>query len=612
MYVPGSKNVEIKNYMGGVNITKNPADIHSDQSPSALNVFNQEIFGVGQRYGYSSVYTTSFMTSLAATAMHNIYILNQYNTSIFFYHYGTGLYKYTGAVLSNLYSGIIPTQSRGFELSGMLYIMDGSAILECSAGVTTATIPSAYQPTYLIGMSPSNGDGVSFEQLNYLTSAYWLQYNGTGSATFYLPFTTGLLSTGLVSIAGVSTLKATDWTINTTVGTITILSGFTGTTGTNNIYVKSYYTGLDATNIYNCKFGNVWGEGNVMAFIGGNSAIANRLYWCHPVQGMSYFPYSSSVDVGVTNDKLMNVKPDGNTLKIIKKNSIWQMIGEPPDYSLQMLVNGEGALSPDAIEIVDGKLTVESNRGMVQLIKGNEGYYLKVVSENINGINNIRDGITTATDANKSIAFCYDFDGDLWLVVGSYVYVYRYGQIHTIDGDEVHPWWVWQLNSTPTCFVAKDGYLYFGAENNVYKLDPAVINDYSITTSDHVAAISSYFHSKRDTIDNSPDWVKWFLYNWFDFRAREKNFVETNAVINIYVDDQEIRTSFAIEQQFWNPNSWNPNAFVIDPSSPVTSKRAPIMRKGRYIQYKISSTSASKSWYLGTTKIEYKPDRRGV
>jgi len=378
--------------------------------------------------------------------------------------------------------------------------------------------------------------------------------------------------------------------------------------GIGNVEITTHKPVLSSTCITNCTFSETYGEGNdTNVYLSGNSSFPARIFWCDAVQGATYFPATSYADVGVQNDKMMGFLKTANTLQLWKYRSVHGLIGTPPNNAITEMYDGEGLIATDTLKLVDGVPTGLSQRGVVQLKPEMEGYKLELISEDVNGTPGVRAGIITESDASKQSAFAIVHDRKYWLHLNDKIYFYQYNLKHQgAEGRTIYPWLRWKLYNNSTCFVAKDGDLYFGGAGNFYKFDPNSLNDDS-------NPISAYWYSKKSNVRSSYDMIKRFVNYFLEFRTV---YGYTSVTVDTYINDYHIASSLAELDipAFWSPEFFNPNSFNPFNGSitPNIVKRFPVNIKGQYFQYKISCSDLNNAFALISGRLFYVNDRRMI
>ena len=287
-------------------------------------------------------------------------------------------------------------------------------------------------------------------------------------------------------------------------------------------------------------------------------------------------------------------------LLLLKKKSIHAFNGVPPNHAVTEVYKGEGLISTDTLKLTNGLPTFLSQRGVVQMVQKDAGHELLLISEDINGVKGLKDGLISETDAVKAATFAIDFDNKYWLFLDDYVFILQYDLIHQGANKVIYPWVKW---GTITAYSAavKDNYLYYGGAGNVYKFDPAI-------SSDNGTAITSYWLSKKFNMDDTYEWMKWFLYMWLDFKVSSA----LNSIdIIVYIDDTAISlqtSTFSVN--LFNPNNFNPNQFNPNSELISVSFRIPIHKKGKFIQFKVSCDDINNTFNLLSSKMEFTLDRK--
>lgn len=602
MLASNAKQVGITDFLGGLNVMKPSIEVDDSQTPDAQNIINNEYYGFSTRYGY----TKYFATALGTAAVNGIFTYNTFNSSTFVIAYGTGLYLDLGASATCIYSGLVNTGIRSFELEGNIYFLDGSSYIGYDG--TTATAVSGYIPTYYIDKSPDGSNGTLLDELNYIQSGFKETFCGNGTATtFYMSY--GSLTTAsmtvLVDNATMTLSAATSgFEVNYASGYVTLTTA--ASTGVGNVEITAWKEVLAASSINKCTVCETYGEGNdTFAFLAGNTSFPSRIFWTD-VQDPSYFPATSYADVGVKNDKMVQFLHYAGSLLLLKNRSIHVLNSTPPNQSITELYTGEGCIAPDSARVVDGYPVFLSQRGVVFIDSINdasyyEGYRLPVLSEDVNGISGVSTGIQTQTTADKTASFAVDFDNKYFLFIGSYVYIYQYLFKRKSNTKMIYPWLKWSLYNQPTAVCEKDGSLYFGKSGNIYVFDETSI-------SDDGNAIDAYYYTKKFSVERSHDWIKWFLKCYINFLVK---YGQGIVAVSVFVDDEEIVIDSTFNlAEFWNPDDFNPWDFNPNSTETIVEVAAPLHKKGKYIQVKLRCSTLNSSFTLYDIRIDYTRDRK--
>ena len=490
-------------------------------------------------------------------------------------------------------------------MEGNIYFLDGSGYIYYDG--TSAYQVTGYVPRHYISKSPGGTSGSKIDELNYISSGFKEEFNGDGTSTsYYLTYGSLTTQTPIVLVDNATqTLSAATagFTVNYTSAYVNFTTA--PSTGTNNVEITAYKPVMEATQIINCTIPITYGQGNdTNVYLTGNSSYPARVYWSD-ILDPTYFPATSYADIGVTNDRMMAMIEDGNSLLLLKRRSIYVQNGSPPNQTITEILKGEGCIATDTVKIVDGYPMFYSQRGIVQIVPTDQGVRLELISRDIQGGYGTRSGLASYTESQVADSFSHVFDNMyIWTnhVAGStyYIWIYQYLQKHQYNNEIVYPWVKWLLaysNVGVQCLADKDGSLYFGGWGNIFKFDKTGYTDAG-------TAINATWTSKEWL--NGSDWIKNYMYQHWDFRIDSmtgnsggtvtlKTFVDTNK------EPTEAPTASSVI-------TLTPTAETTAASNyTVTGLKTFIHKKGTTVQYSLSCTGY---FVLLGTKIDYLKDRR--
>jgi hypothetical protein len=570
------KPLEINYFNGGLNVTKPESRILDSQAASCQNVINNQLIGLNSRNGYARYYATALSSSL----IESMFVYNAFATSTILFTMGSALKKDLVSSTSNLYSGI--SKMRSVEFEGNIYLLGN--YIEYN-GATASTV-SGYIPTYYADKNPDGTGGGQIDELNYLTSAFKDTFSGNATATtFYMSF--GSLTTGdnivLVNNATLTSGGATaGFNVNYASGYFTLTTA--AASGVGNVEITTHKPVLSSTCITNCTFGVAYGVGiDTNVYLGGNSSFPARIFWSD-IGDATYFPATSYADIGVTNDKVMGFLPHSNSLLIWKYRSVYAWNGTPPNNSVTEIYQGEGCISTDSLNLVGAFPTCMSQKGIVRLRSEGLGYRLELISEDVNGIQGVRNGMMTETLANREACFGTVFNDNYYLWLNGTVWILQTNLIRSEGGQTVYPWVPWKSFTNVRSFAIKDNELYFGGLGNVYK--------FGLYYTDDGSAIDSFWQGKKfipveSTICNIPH---------INYSVGMVSGLATSSMdFTVYTSGVSATTS----------KTFNPTSSYIE--YPV---RQNVNWKTATIQYMIRENSVSGGFDLEKVNIEYMPDRR--
>jgi hypothetical protein len=592
------RTLELKDFTGGLNTVDEEPDVLDNQAVTFQNVIPIENGGLKPRYGYTKYFSTSLSSALSTSARINgLFVYNQSTTSTFLIHLGTKLYKdNSGTSTTLLFSGLASSKTRGIEMNGYIYMLDGSGYIEYN-GATASTV-SGYIPTYYADKNPDGTGGGQIDELNYIQSAFKETFSGNAtSTTFYMSF--GSLTTGdnIVIVDNVtltSGAATAGFSANYASGYFTLTTA--ATSGVGNVEITAAKPVLSATCITNCAICHTHGEGNdTNVYLSKNPSFPARVWWSDTVRGPVYYPATSYADVGVTNDKMMGMLSDGNTLLLMKYRSIHGMVGTPPNQSIFEIYKSEGLIASDSAQLVEGLPTFYSQKGIVQLLPRDNYYELVLISRDVNDQIGVVGDVfpqTTYTEAQTDIISSCVWNSKYHLVLSSTFFIYD-PSLKQINGKKIiYPWMYWNSFTGARTLIYKDGYLYFdkfyGSNvSNIFKLSPGAYDDDG-------TAISTDYKSKIFTPDSQ--YIKNFNYLWIDFAAYQGYYF---PIINIYftINDVTVSKSYDLTDYNYSKDSYG--------------LRVPIKLNGKSIQYRITaSISTSNVGYsISNVKLDYIKNR---
>jgi hypothetical protein len=468
----------------GIDVSGTSTQIDDHQSPDMLNMNIDERGSLNKRTGYERVYPTSLGTG----KINGIYEYKKADgTSEFLIAHTTTLYKQAGnSQPTQIYSGLANANIHFFTMNYKCYILDGTNFLMYDG--TTVTSPTPYIPTIQMSKSPAGG-GTALEDFNLIGNKFKDSFSADGSATTFQLSLTGLDNTPVTAVINnVTYTEGSGLTVDRTNGRVTFSSA--PTTGTNNVIITAGKTvaGL-SDRVKKCTFSVAFGGSNdTRMFISGNpnmpeyawrSGLYDPTYW--PENGFYKYP-----------EKIRGFSKQYDYLVVHREGGIHQIT-----YS----VNDAGAVSFPSKPINDEVGTIATQS--IQIIENNpvslskDGVYM-VTASNVRDERNVTHISLTVDrklllESSLEQAVSIDYDKKYWLALNGNVYVLDYAQ-----KTDVTPYGKWYIydNIPSSCFLEKDGFLYFGSSSDglVYRFFKET-ND-AISYNDDRAAINAYWKSK--------------------------------------------------------------------------------------------------------------------
>jgi hypothetical protein len=434
-----------------------------------------------------------YPTSLGVGKINGIYEYKKADgTSEFLIAHTTKLYKQSGnSQPVQIYSGLANNSVQFFTMNYKCYILDGVSFLEYNG--TTVAAPTAYIPTIQISKSPAGG-GTTNEDFNLIGNKFKDSFSGDGTATTFQLSLIGLDSTPVTAlINNVAYTEGSGLTVDRGNGRITFSSA--PSTGTNNVIITAGKTvsGL-AEKIKNCTFSIAFGGSNdTRMFLSGNpnmpeyawrSGLYDPTYW--PENGFYKYP-----------EKVRGFSKQYDYLVVHREGGIHQITYQTSDSGTVSFpskpINDEvGTIATQSIQIIENNPVSLSKDGVYMLTASNVRDERNVTHISLT----VDRKLLLESGLNQAVSI--DYDKKYWLALNGNVYVLDYAQ-----KSDITPYGKWYIydNIPTSCFLEKDGFLYFGSSSDglVYRFFKET-ND-AISYNDDGAAINAYWKSKPLTFE---------------------------------------------------------------------------------------------------------------
>lgn len=344
--------------------------------------------------------------------------------------------------------------------NGILYFMNGTDYKQYNGTTYQDVIP--YAPIISIETPPTGG-GTAFEEINLLGGSKWQYFVGNGVATAYQLAETGLDATLLtITVDSVNKVETVDFTVNRTTGVVTFGVAPINEADVRILYHKTNagFKALITGHRFMTKFG-VSNETNL--FIWGNTAEQN-VYRVSGVLKPNYFPANSFYKESDDEFAVTDLVPQYDRLIIYKEDSTRYTYAQS-----NPLYEANKGLNPYIFTSYPLNDTVGNEAfGQVQLIRNNpvslksqsvwewsntqvkDERNAEVVSDRVKELLDIVDISTAKT-------FDYQSLKELWINIGSLVYIWNYGN---------NTWYVYD-NVSANWFLEYEGHVYYGSQGAV-------------------------------------------------------------------------------------------------------------------------------------------------
>jgi hypothetical protein len=470
---------------GGMDVSESATQIDNHHSPDMLNVTLDEKGSLSKRTGYKRV----FSTSLGVGKINAMFVYTKTDgTQIFLFAHGTKLYTQSGdAQPVVLKDGIQNGKINFFVSEGKCYILDGVLFLVYDGATIKEVEP--YIPVLQISKNPSGG-GSANEDFNLIGNKWKDSFSGDGTSTVYQMSLTGLDATPVTAVVGTTTInEGSGLTVDRLNGKITFTTA--PVAGTNNVVITAGKTVSGyPSRIKKCSMAIGFGGANdTRTFMAGNPDLPDHM-WRSGLYDPSYWPENGYYRM---SEKIMGFSKQYDYLIIEKPNG---------KHMINFQITAEGVVSFPSKPINNQVGTVATHS--IQIIENNpvslskDGVYMLVASNvrderNVVHISSKIDRLLLLESALNN-AVSVDYDKKYWLAVNNSVYILDYTQK---SGDKHGEWYVYN-NIPASCFLVKDGFLYFGSltDGLVYRFKKEYEGD---AFNDDGAPIQAHWKSKQLT-----------------------------------------------------------------------------------------------------------------
>jgi hypothetical protein len=496
----------------GMDVSESATQIDNHHSPDMLNMNIDEKGTLNKRTGYARV----FPESLGVGKINAMFLyIKQDGTEILLLSHGTKLYMQDGnAQPTVLYDGIQNGLINMFTSEGKCYIMDGVKYFVYDGSTIKEVEP--YIPVLQISKNPSGG-GAANEDFNLIGNKWKDSFSGDGTSTVYQMSLTGLDATTVTAVVGTTTItEGSGLTVDRVNGKITFTTA--PAAGTNNVVITAGKTVTGyADRIKKCTMAIGFGGANdTRMFISGNPSLPDHM-WRSGLYDPTYWPENGYYRMA---EKIMGFSKQYDYLIVERPNG---------KHMVSFNITSEGVISFPSKPINNQVGTVASNS--IQIIENNpvslskDGVYM-IVGTNVKDERNV---VHISSNIDRKLllesalnnAVSIDFDKKYWLAMNGNVYVLDYTQ-----KTQQNPYGEWYVyNNVPaSCFLVKDGFLYFGSltDGLVYRFK----KEYdSQAFNDDGTPINAYWKSKQLTF-NAEEMRKYIDSLYFTMKPATQTSVE--------------------------------------------------------------------------------------
>ena len=397
-------------------------------------------------------------------------------------HSGTKLYQIDGGTRKVLYEGLNPARSRSFIYNNFFYFKDGLNYLSYD-GETIGTV-AGYIPTTSIGRKPSGG-GTTYEDANMLTGIRINTFLADGESTEFYLDAQGI-DTDFTLIVKVNDSVADGYTVDTAKGMIRFNTAppAPDTDGQDNVSVKFRKTIAGYRDrIDHCTLLQVFDN---RVFFSGNPDYPNVVWHCS-LNDPSYCSDLDYYNEGLDLAAVTGMAAGNNALWVFKEPSQAQTA---VFYHTPTIDSEYGKIYPSThSSISTGCIggAVNFNDDIVFFSpRGMEGINGDVTTEQVIAHRSSMVDRKLIDETGYSDMLLEEWEGYLFVVIGSHVYLADSRAIFTNESHIEYDWYYWEMEKPVTCTAVHNNVLYLGTADGCY------------TLTDTESAIESYWTTALD------------------------------------------------------------------------------------------------------------------
>lgn len=358
------------------------------------------------------------------------------------------------------------TDTTMFYFTGKLFFLNGSQY-KYYDGTTFGDVASiAYVPTIAINAPPTGG-GTLFEEVNNLTGKKKQTFLATGGATAFTLAEQNIDATLLiVTVNGVTKTEITDFTVNRTTGVVT----FSVAPAANAEVVIQWEKAATAqvSLITANRAATIFGPGNdTTVFIWGDPANKNRRTFSGTLDA-TYWPVNFYTLIGSDEYAITDMQPQYDRLIIFKENETFYSVPEynsaltQYDYPVYNLNYSIGNVAFNGVQVVRNNPVSLYSRSIWEWVS------TQVKDERNATDRGERLSVSfDAIDFTSAITVDFQAKQELWVNVGSLVYIWNY------DNDTLYIY----DNIEANCFLEIDGVMYYGTKTGKIERFEGKLND---------------------------------------------------------------------------------------------------------------------------------------
>lgn len=448
-------------------------DINLVRSPDSLNVWKdyREIDSIRTRPGM-------VLCEAFSAPVYGVFFYKDFQLV----HSGTKLYKLSGGVRKELYTGLREAVSDSFVYENVWYFKDGKHYLQFDG--TTIKEVEGYVPTTSIARKPTGG-GKIHEDVNMLNPRRKNTFLADGNGkVFYLDSKN--IDTDFEPVVKFTDQDPIAYTVDYAKGTITFedIPSAPLTDGEDNISIEFKKTIEKYRNtILNCTLLQVFDN---RVFFSGNKDYPNVVWHC----SLDDPTYCSDLDFykeGLDSAEVKGLVAGNNVLWVFREPS---QANTTVFYHTPTLDADYGKIYPSSHSSITtgcvGKAINFNDDIIFFSERGMEGISGDITTEQVIAHRSSLVDRKMISEADYQNMILEEWEGYLFVFIGDKVYLADSRTAFTNENHIEYEWFYWQLEKKITCARVYDGVLYLGTEDGVY------------TMTDMTANMESYWVTPKD------------------------------------------------------------------------------------------------------------------
>lgn len=489
---------------------------------------------------------------------------------------------YKGGTTPTELGSITDDDTTIFEFNKMLYFINGHDYKLYNG--TIFANAKGYVPTIKTACTPA-GVGTDLEQINMISSYRKVLFSADGTSTIYQLPETGI-SDVIAKVDGVTTTV----TVYPNDGQVKFSTA--PTSGTNNVEIE-YATTNASTEIKKCKYAQKFGlADDTRVFLYGNKDAKNRVYFSDldntGVPNPTYFPANNFIDVGSSNDAVIDISRQYDRLIISKEKETYYMVYEPitdtegntiitfPTYPLN---KSHGMVAYSQGQVLDNYVTTIDASGIIQWLntQTKDERNASVISSRVNEW--LQD-----KDLSKAVTLDYQEEKEYWLAIDNEILVYNYAN---------STFYILEIPDNVRTLTMSDGDIYMGTDTSIMVFDKALTayNQNIIDAEWNGGYYDFEAEYKRKTM----------RVLWITVKPQENTYMSVN-----YISDRnEGNDPREILKKSFSYNLWNYADFTYESGTQVKPFRIKLKaKKFAFLKLKIKSNKIDSRLIVDSISIQ--------